>query len=203
MDNRLRELFPAIDGESSISAIQPDAAISKTAVHSSNCGQLSVRNLSFGYFKNQEIFQDCAVSFPPGIHLLRGANGSGKSTLAKILAGLLSPRSGILEYDSQAIIPYRHPGKYASYAFQDPNLQLFATRVGGVHGCEFGYRLAGCFCGLGGFVDKHPLDLSWVLRKRLSIAAAHGRSTPAVILDEPTLGQDEPFCRLLAQQLLA
>jgi energy-coupling factor transport system ATP-binding protein len=200
VDNRLRELFPDTNGESSNVTIQFEPAFLKAAGRSSSGGQLSVRNLSFGYFKNQKIFQNCAVSFAPGIHLMKGANGSGKSTLAKLLAGLLRPWAGTMEYDSQAITPYRHPGKYAAYAFQDPNLQLFANRVGGVLG-NSASGLLDAF-GLGSLVDKHPLDLSWVLRKRLSIAAALERSTPVVILDEPTLGQDEAFCRLLAQHLL-
>ena len=200
VDNRLRELYPDIDDESSSSEFQSEPTFTNVITHNSRSGHLSVRNLSFGYFKNSEIFQSCAVSFAPGIHLLKGANGSGKSTLAKLLAGLLRPWAGTLEYNSQSISPYRHPGRYAAYAFQDPNLQLFATRVGGVLG-NSASGLLDAF-GLGGFVDKHPLDLSWVLRKRLSIAAALGRATPAVILDEPTLGQDEAFCRLLAQYLL-
>jgi energy-coupling factor transport system ATP-binding protein len=200
VDNRLREIFPDNNEESSNMAFRSKPTFANKIIHDSSGGHLSVRGLSFGYFKNLNIFQDCAVSFAPGIHLLKGANGSGKSTLAKILAGLLRPLAGTLEYDSQIINPYRHPGRYAAYAFQDPSLQLFANRVGGVPG-NSDSGLLDVF-GLGAFVDKHPLDLSWVLRKRLSIAAALGRSTPIVILDEPTLGQDEAFCRLLAQHLL-
>lgn len=57
--------------------------------------------------------------------------------------------------------------------------------------------------GLSSCLDKHPLDLPWVLRKRLSILSAIKRDTPMLILDEPTLGQDDDFCNVLAKYLHA
>ena len=57
--------------------------------------------------------------------------------------------------------------------------------------------------GLSSCLDKHPLDLPWVLRKRLSILSAIRRDTPMLILDEPTLGQDDAFCNILAKYLHA
>ena len=95
--------------------------------------------------------------------------------------------------------PYRHPGRYVAYSFQDPNLQPFSTRVDGIPGSST-RNLLDSF-GLADKADKHPLDLPWVLRKRLSIATTLGRATPVVILDEPTLGQDDTFCNHLSRVL--
>lgn len=200
VDNRLSELFPDHKEEYPITSIQSDLRKENGTIASLSNGQLLMHNISFGYYKGQNLFNNFSVSFDSGIHLLAGANGSGKSTLAKILAGLLCPRSGNFEYNSKTITPYRHPGKYISYAFQDPNLQLFATSVSGVLSDEE-LNLMDDF-GLNHFVGKHPLDLPWVLRKRLSIVKALERVTPVVILDEPTLGQDNLFCRMLAKKLI-
>jgi energy-coupling factor transporter ATP-binding protein EcfA2 len=198
VDNRLRETFP----DFVTSAADPEFSLSsstQTAECRANIGNLSAESLSFAYSREKPVFCNCTVSFAPGIHILRGPNGSGKSTLAKLLAGLLKPESGTLRLSSELVHPYRHPGRYVAYSFQDPNLQLFSTRVDGIPGSST-RNLFDAF-GLADQGDKHPLDLPWVLRKRLSIATTLGRATPVVILDEPTLGQDDGFCNQLSQVL--
>ncbi len=48
----------------------------------------------------KEIVSDITASFAPGkLHLIIGPNGAGKSTLIKVLARLLRPQSGKVEYD--------------------------------------------------------------------------------------------------------
>jgi len=49
---------------------------------------------------NKPLISDVSVSFPPGkLHLIIGPNGAGKSTLVKVLARLLRPQTGCVEYD--------------------------------------------------------------------------------------------------------
>jgi iron complex transport system ATP-binding protein len=44
------------------------------------------------------------VCFPVGkLHLIIGPNGAGKSTLIKVLAGLLRPQKGVVEFDGRDI----------------------------------------------------------------------------------------------------
>ena len=53
------------------------------------------------------------------------------------------------------------------------------------------------YFGLETVLDAHPLDLPYVLKKRITVAAAFARKTGAVILDEPTIGQDRTFAASL------
>lgn len=50
---------------------------------------------------NKPLISDVSLTFPPGqLHLIIGPNGAGKSTLIKVLARLLRPQSGKIEYES-------------------------------------------------------------------------------------------------------
>jgi iron complex transport system ATP-binding protein len=49
---------------------------------------------------NKVLISDISASFTPGgLHLLVGPNGAGKSTLVKVLARLLRPQTGMVEYE--------------------------------------------------------------------------------------------------------
>jgi iron complex transport system ATP-binding protein len=49
---------------------------------------------------NKALIADVSASFAPGkLHLVIGPNGAGKSTLIKVLARLLRPQSGRVEYE--------------------------------------------------------------------------------------------------------
>jgi iron complex transport system ATP-binding protein len=60
---------------------------------------LRARNVSFRV-GNKSLLSDISVSFAPGkLHLVIGPNGAGKSTLVKVLARLLRPQNGNVEYE--------------------------------------------------------------------------------------------------------
>src|SRR5437016_12587294 len=49
---------------------------------------------------NKALISDVSLKFLPGqLHLIIGPNGAGKSTLIKVLARLLRPQTGVVEYD--------------------------------------------------------------------------------------------------------
>src|SRR5204863_8051536 len=59
---------------------------------------LEARNITFSIGK-KPLITDVSVSFAPGgLHLIIGPNGAGKSTLIKVLARLLRPHTGRVEY---------------------------------------------------------------------------------------------------------
>ena len=60
---------------------------------------LQANNITFRV-GNKPLISDISASFTPGkLHLIIGPNGAGKSTLIKVLARLLRPQSGSIEYD--------------------------------------------------------------------------------------------------------
>lgn len=64
---------------------------------------LQVHSLSFDY-DDKPLLQGVGFSLPAGKLLhLRGNNGSGKTTLLKLLAGLLTPLQGSINWNQQSI----------------------------------------------------------------------------------------------------
>ena len=133
-----------------------------------------------------------------------GQNGSGKSTLVRHFNGLLRASSGrVLVGD--APVGDRHVADLAravGIVFQNPDRQIFAGNVRaevafgprnlGVSGSELEGRITSALeaVGLAGQEATNPYDLGYSRRKLLGIACVLAMSTPVVILDEPTTGQD-------------
>lgn len=58
---------------------------------------------------DKALIEDVSVSFAPGqLHLIIGPNGAGKSTLIKVLARLLRPQAGRVEYEGKDV---QHAGE--------------------------------------------------------------------------------------------
>ena len=135
---------------------------------------------------------------------LVGPNGVGKTTLLRLLAGF-QPFEGALEINGD---PELAPE--LGMVFQNPDLQLFNASVRE----EILYRLPASdpelyawlvsALGLASYEDTPPLLLSEGEKRRLALAMvlihrpAHG-----VLLDEPSLGQDDRHKRTLIHALHA
>jgi energy-coupling factor transport system ATP-binding protein len=50
-------------------------------------------------------------------------------------------------------------------------------------------------------LSHNPVDLPFVIKKRLGVAACFLAARPWLVFDEPTLGQDADYCRAFSQCL--
>ncbi len=154
-----------------------------------------------------------------------GPNGSGKSTLALLLAGLLRPSAGHV-LSGEALLAghgrealWRWPARSlvgaVGMVFQDPEHQFLTGRVRdelvlgplrtGVprdvaerRADELLERLH-----LAALAEANPFTLSGGEKRRLSVATALATAPAALILDEPTFGQDRRTWIELLQLLAA
>lgn len=166
---------------------------------------LKFRDVSFSYPKQKaDVLNQLSMHIESGrTYILDGANGTGKTTLSKILAGVLKVNRGYFLLNDETINPFKFPGKYVSYCFQNPDLQLFEGTVhselksslvnSDIAKDDINNRIemyAHAF-GLAKLLDEHPMDLPFTLRKRLAMCCAFVAEKSFVILDEPTMSQDD------------
>lgn len=156
------------------------------------------------------------ISFTVGsgeVVALVGPSGAGKTTLARLALGLIRPSAGAIELRGQRIDALS-PSALAARAglvLQNPLHQLFAERVDDeislglrhLPVAERRVRLAEALesFGLTEVADRHPLTLSEGERRRTALAATLARGVDVLVLDEPTLGQDELQRRTLTTLL--
>lgn len=190
-DNRLEEWY---EGPSDLMSAREGAPVVQMDVPlptaHEQC-QIELVDLCHSYVKGRPVLHNLNLRFGTNEnYFLKGPNGSGKTTLSRILCGLLKPTSGEIRIDGKKVCPWQSPGRHVSYHFQSPDLQIFESSVSKQLGEGQAAEAMLEIFGLSQVRNAHPLDLPFVMRKRLAIASALGRNTGLLILDEPTLGQD-------------
>jgi len=143
---------------------------------------------------------------------ITGPNGSGKSTLAMLLAGLLRAQRGEVRAfgDDPSRLSPRALVRRIGTVFQDPEHQLVAARVDdelrigpraiGLANDEIERRVRELLerLDLAKLARANPFTLSGGEKRRLSVGTALATSPGALVLDEPTFGQDRrTFAELL------
>lgn len=147
-----------------------------------------VQDLYFNWPKGEDILKSCSLEVPKGeFWMLLGTNGSGKSTLLRLLAGLLTPKSGkILTLQPQGFV------------FQNPDHQLVMPTVGA--DVAFGLveenlpsvlvrsRVEEALSAVNLLeLQRRPIyALSGGQKQRVAIAGALARRCEVLLLDEPT-----------------
>lgn len=163
---------------------------------------------------------DIWYTYPNGVNAVRGVslivragarlailgeNGAGKTTLVKHVNGLVKPTRGTVrvgDWDTREHSIARL-ARRVGYAFQNPDEQLFRTRVWDevafgpsnfrLDAVELERRVREALelCGLEKLAAEHPYDLPPWQRRWVAIASALALRPPILIFDEPTTGQDE------------
>ena len=161
--------------------------------------------LTYDYPGDVRALDGVDLTISPGERVaIVGQNGSGKTTLIRHFNGLLRPTDGTVTVDrwDTRYKPVAALAALVGLAFQDPDRQIFAGTVEAE--VSFGPRNLGTrgdeleaaiVSGLGAVgLEKerrtNPYDLGYSRRKLLTIASVLAMSTPVVVLDEPTTGQD-------------
>ncbi|HEY4801482.1 MAG TPA: nitrate/sulfonate/bicarbonate ABC transporter ATP-binding protein [Paraburkholderia sp.] len=162
---------------------------------------LSVQHVCRGFDKNQSehlVLDDVNVTLREGeIVGLLGRSGSGKSTLLRIIAGLIPPTSGDVNYLGK---PLRGPAEGVAMVFQTfalfPWLTVLQNVEAGLEAIGVGPQqrrkraLAAIdLIGLDGFENAYPRELSGGMRQRVGFARA-------LVVDPTVMLMDEPFSAL-------
>lgn len=152
-------------------------------------------------FKQHAAVTDATLTLTPGrITGLVGPNGAGKTTLLLMLAGLLRPSSGSIEFDGAPIAPEDlrarvgwMPDVFGTWDSLTPNeiLTTFA-KLYGVPSGDAKARAQGLLAQvhLTEFADRPAQVLSRGQKQRLGFARAMVHHPPILLLDEPASGMD-------------
>ncbi len=136
---------------------------------------------------------------------LLGPSGCGKSTVLRMVAGLLQPTAGIVEW------PGGRPE--LGFVFQEPTLMPWADALANVRlplqlehvrRDEADARAAQALArvGLAGFERAYPRALSGGMKMRVSIARAVAANPKLLLMDEPFAALDELTRQALNDDLL-
>src|SRR4051812_21115442 len=167
--------------------------------------ELATDALGFVYPDGTRALTNVSLRVPAGSRVaLIGQNGSGKSTLVRHFNGLLRATEGQVLV-AGAAVGRAHVARLArlvGISFQNPDRQIFSGSVRaevsfgprniGLRELELDRRVSAALMqvGLSQVADANPYDLGFSERKLLALASVIAMGTPAVVLDEPTTGQD-------------
>lgn len=161
-----------------------------------------------------EALKDIELTIPAGsLTALVGPDGAGKTTLLRLMAGLMTADSGLLQVlgldvsttpqqvqDRISYMPQRF-GLYEDLSVQE-NLDLYAD----LHGVpeaerQERYRRLLHMTDLARFTDRLAGKLSGGMKQKLGLACTLVRSPELLLLDEPTVGVD-PLSRRELWQII-
>lgn len=166
---------------------------------------IEVRDISFTYPSDVEALKDVSVKIRNGEFVaIMGQNGAGKTTLVKHFNGLLKPTKGDVFVDgvNTKDTSVARLARKVGFVFQNPDHQLFCESVQdevafALRNFEFEKDViekritwALNLLALTDYRHTSPFMLSGGERKRAALASVLAWSPEAVILDEPTIGQD-------------
>lgn len=167
--------------------------------------KLHLEDVSFSYPSGVQALDQVNLVISPGeIVAIVGENGAGKTTLAKHFNGLLRPSQGrvwVGDWDAADKSTAQLAAR-VGFVFQNPDEQLFEAsaekevafgpRNLGLAPAEVQSRVRRALrqVGLGAKAGVNPYDMQPFERKLLALASTLAMQSPALVLDEPSMGQD-------------
>ena len=172
---------------------------------------LSMRGIEAGYASGAAVVSDVSLDVGASETLaVVGESGSGKSTLARVVGGLLTARSGTLEFEGKPMplsLDNRSPGhlRNVQMVHQMPDTALNPLHtVGaiiarpldfyfGLGGAEKARRVAELLDQIelpAAMLTRYPGQLSGGQKQRVCIARALAANPRLIICDEPTSALD-------------
>jgi len=199
----------AIAPSSAVNAAATSGAAQVPAAPLARLESVEARWSSFGH-EGAPALDGVSLIVRPGDRVgVLGASGAGKSTLFAVLATLLAPRRGRIEWTRTA----GGAASLPSFVFQFAERQLFSETVredvayglreSRLDPVEIARRVDQALADVGlpaaEFGARVPFQLSGGEMRRVALAGAFAQERPLVLLDEPTLGLDaEGISRLVA-----
>jgi NitT/TauT family transport system ATP-binding protein len=162
---------------------------------------LVVQGLRHAYAPAQVAIRDLTFEVSAGeIVSIVGPSGCGKTTLLKALAGLLTPTSGMIRFQSQvvrgvpdglAMVFQEYSRSLLPWTTVHANIEL-PLRYQRLDSIERTQRVAESLqaVGLSGFGDRYPWQLSGGMQQRVAIARALAYHPKLLLMDEPFASVD-------------
>jgi energy-coupling factor transport system ATP-binding protein len=178
---------------------------------------IKINNIRFTYPNGVEALKGVSLEVQDGEFLaIMGQNGAGKTTLVKHINGLFKPSNGTVSVDDLETtkVSVATLARKVGFVFQNPDHQLFSETV--EEEISFALRNFGYdepainervtwalnLLDLTEYRKVSPFMLSGGERKRVALASVLAWDPKIVILDEPTIGQDNQQKERLRQFIM-
>ena len=165
-------------------------------------------------YKDKTAVDDVTLRITPGVWGLLGANGAGKTTLMRMIAGIMRPTAGQVEYDGLPVdalgASYRDrfgylPQEFGFYPeFTVKGYLYYMAALKGLKKREARRKTEELLVQmtLTEVRNKKIIKLSGGMKRRVGIAQALLNEPEMLVLDEPTSGLD-PGERIRFRNLLS
>ena len=164
---------------------------------------LSIKSLTKS-FGEKSIFSDFTYDFSDkGVYIISGDSGSGKTTLLRIIAGLDKEYSGEISGGGFENV---------SFAFQEYRLFPMLTALKNLTVAVYENPKEGDILAASSLLSRlkfteadmalYPRELSGGMKQRVSFARAVLKSSPVLILDEPTKELDSDVCQIIREIIM-